>query len=90
MSLKVQHVLRLGCHVQGYSLTMPKDAQDSGGAPVVVGTEGRQGSAGSNEGGSKDLSSGEAETASEPQIPSMQQQVLSLPLPTLPTAKVGL
>ncbi len=58
---------------------MPKDAQESGGGPALLGTEGRQGSAGSNEGGSKDLSSGEAETASEPQQPSIQQQV---PLPT--------
>ena len=53
---------------------MPKDAQEGGG-PALLGTEGRQGSAGSNEGGSKDLSSGEAETASEPQPPSVQQQV---------------
>jgi len=61
--------------MQGYSVTMPKDAQESTGAPAMVGAEGRQGSAGSNEGGSKDRSSGEAETVSEPQAPNMQQQV---------------
>ena len=45
----------------------------------MVGTEGRQGSAGSNEGGSasrsKDRSSGEADTVSEAPAPALQQQV---------------
>ena len=67
--------------------TMPKDAQESGGPPAMMGTEGRQGSAGSNEGGSKDQSSGEAETASEPQPPSMQQQVPFSPLSTYPKGR---
>ena len=60
--------------MQGYSLTMPKES-GAGGQPVA-GMEGRQGS---NEGGSasrsKDRSSGEAEAASDPQPPFMQQQV---------------
>ena len=60
--------------------TLPKDAQEGVGPPVMTGTEGRQGSAGSNDGGSKDQSSGEAETASEPQPPSVQQQVFPSPL----------
>ena len=60
--------------MQGYSVTVPKEG-GAGGQPMA-GTEGRQGS---NEGGSasrsKDRSSGEAEAASDPQPPSMQQQV---------------
>lgn len=71
----------VGSHVQGYSVTMPKDAQESGAVLAAAGIEGRQGSAGSNEGGSKEHSSGEAETASEPRPPPAQQQV---PLPHLP------
>ncbi len=69
--------------------TMPKDAQEGGGPPALLGTEGRQGSAGSNEGGSKDRSSGEAETASEPQPPTMQQQVPVSAALDQPTPRAG-
>ena len=62
--------------MQGYSVTMPKDAQESGGGLAAPGTEGRAGSAGSNEGASKEHSSGEVEMASEPRPPSAQQQVI--------------
>ena len=56
---------------------MPKE--ESSAAPGTAAAEGRQGSAGSNEGNSgsrsKDPSSGETEAISEPQPPLLQRQV---------------